>query len=89
MKLRVSFILFFRVIFTEKSISDIVLKSQGHLQGKKKVREGHGTMVRACGFEYCLVQDFQRNIMFIPSQSWNIVSMVCPWARHFNLKCFT
>ena len=50
MKLRVSFILFFRVIFTEKSISDIVLKSQGHLQGKTKVREGHGTMVRAWRF---------------------------------------
>ena len=24
-----------------------------------------------------------------PSQSWDIVSMLCPWARHFTLKCFT
>ena len=36
-----------------------------------------------------LVQKFQRNIMFIPSQSWDIVKMLCPWARHFTLKCFT
>ena len=26
-----------------------------------------------------LEQDFQRNIMFLPSQSWVIVSMLCPW----------
>ena len=25
----------------------------------------------------------------IPSQSWDIVSMSCLWARHFTLKCFT
>ena len=43
----------------------------------------------SCGFEYRLVRDFQRNIMFLPSQSWDIVRMVCPWARHFTLKCFT
>ena len=39
------------------------------------------------GFESRLVQDFQRNIMFLPSQSWDIVKMVCPWARHFT-NCF-
>ena len=27
-----------------------------------------------------LMQDFQRNIMFLPSQYWDIVSMLCPWA---------
>ena len=32
-----------------------------------------------------LVQDFQRNIMFLPSQYWDIVSMLCFWARHFTL----
>ena len=43
----------------------------------------------AVQFQIPLVQDFQRNIMFLPSQSWDIVKMVCPWARHFTLKCFT
>ena len=33
-------------------------------------REGHG--------ESGLVQDFQKKIMFLPSQSWDIVSMLCP-----------
>ena len=28
-------------------------------------------------------------IMFLYSQSWDIVKMVCLWARHFTLKCFT
>ena len=42
-----------------------------------------------CGFAFRLVQDFQRNIMFLPSQSWDIVKMECPWARYFTLKCFT
>ena len=32
---------------------------------------------------------FQRNIMFLPSQSRDIVNMLCLWARHFILKCFT
>ena len=27
--------------------------------------------------------------MFLPSQSWNIVLMLCPCARHFTLKCLT
>ena len=42
--------------------------------------------VAACraGFESRLVQDFQRNIMFLPSQYWDIVSMLCPWARHLT-----
>ena len=35
-----------------------------------------------CGFEPRWVQDFQRNFIFLPSQSWDIVSMLCPWARH-------
>ena len=36
------------------------------------------------------VQDFQRNILFLPSQHWEIVViMLCPWARHFTFKCFT
>ena len=30
-------------------------------------------------FRTRLVQDFQRNIMFLPSQSWYIVLMLCPW----------
>ena len=25
-------------------------------------------------------------IMFLPSQSWGIVSMLCPWARHRTLQ---
>ena len=37
-----------------------------------------------CGFESHLVQDFQRNIMFLPSQYWDIISMLCRWARHFT-----
>ena len=55
-------------------------------------REAHGAMVRAWRFadvESRLVQGFQRNIMFLPSQYWDIVSMLCPWARHSTLKCFT
>ena len=27
--------------------------------------------------------------MFLPSQYWDIVSVLCPWARHLTLKCFT
>ena len=27
--------------------------------------------------------------MFLPSQYWNIFSMLCPWARYFTLTCFT
>ena len=41
------------------------------------------------GFEPRLVQDFQRNIMLLPSQYWDIVSMLCPWARLFTLACRT
>ena len=32
---------------------------------------------------------FQRNIMFLASQYWDIISMMYPWARHFTLTCFT
>ena len=42
-----------------------------------------------CGFESRLGQNFQRHIVFLSSQSWDIVKMLCPWARHFTLKCFT
>ena len=35
-----------------------------------------------------LVQDFRRNIIFLPSQSWDIVSKLCHWARHSTLNCF-
>ena len=27
--------------------------------------------------------------MFLPSQYWDIVSMLCPWARYLTLKYFT
>ena len=46
-------------------------------------REGHGAAWRfdnvnlPRGFESGLVQDFQRQIMFLPSQSRDIVSMLC------------
>ena len=34
--------------------------------------------------------EFQRNIIvFLPSQYLNFVSMLCRWARHFTLTCFT
>ena len=62
-------------------------------------REGSGAMVRACSllqcrcllweFEPSLVQDIKRNIIFLPSQYWDIVSMLCPWARHFTPTCLT
>ena len=42
-----------------------------------------------CGFEVRLVQDFQIKIKYLPSQYWDIVSMLRPRARHFILKCFT
>ena len=42
-----------------------------------------------CDFKPRLMQDFQRDVMFLPSHSWDIVSMVCYWARHFTLKFFT
>ena len=42
-----------------------------------------------CGFESRLVRDFQRNILFLPSQYWHIVSMFCHWARHLTIKCLT
>ena len=46
-------------------------------------------VVFAALFLSCPYAFFQRNIMFLPSQSWDIVSMLCPWARHLTLKCFT
>ena len=48
------------------------------------VRAWRSADVAACRFESRLVQDFQRNIMFLPSQSWDIVKMLCPWAKHFT-----
>ena len=42
-----------------------------------------------CDFKPRLMQDIQRDVMFLPSHSWDIVSMVCYWARHFTLKFFT
>ena len=56
------------------------------------VREGHGAMVMSLPvvwFRIPLGAGFQRNIMFLPFQYWDIVSMMCHWARHFTLKCFT
>ena len=35
-----------------------------------------------CGFESRLVQDFQRNIMFLPSQYCAIASMLCSMRRN-------
>ena len=29
------------------------------------------------------------HVNFLPSQYWDIVSMLCPWLRHLTLKCFT
>ena len=40
-------------------------------------------------FRIPLGAGFQRNIMFLPFQYWDIVSMMCHWARHLTLKCFT
>ena len=48
---------------------------------------------RSClsrGFSCRLVPNFQRNIIFLPSQRWNIVfSMFCPGSRHFILMLLT
>ena len=41
-----------------------------------------------CGFKSRLVQDFQRNILFFPSQYWDIISLLCLRARYFTLTCF-
>ena len=41
-----------------------------------------------CGFESRLVQDFQKNIMFFPFQSWDIVSMLFV-SNTLHHKCFT
>ena len=30
---------------------------------------------------------YPRAPALLPSQSWDIVKMLCPWARHFTLKC--
>ena len=43
----------------------------------------------ACSASDRQVSNFQRNIMFLPFQSRDIVKMLCPWAWHFTLKCFT
>ena len=45
-----------------------------------------------CEFKNRLVQEFQRNIMFLPPppQRWDIFnSMLCPHVRHFTLTCST
>ena len=59
--------------------------------------EGHSAMVRAWRFAdvaACRAVSkpaWCRTVreMFLPSQSWDIVKMLYPWARHFTLKCFT
>ena len=57
--------------------------------------EGRGTMDRAWSFANVAVLNrawcriFPSNIMSLPSQSWDNISIMCPWARHFTLKCFT
>ena len=38
----------------------------------------------SCGFKPCLVQDFQTNIMFMPSQYWDIISILCHWTRRWG-----
>ena len=32
---------------------------------------------------------FSEKYMFLPFQWWDIVSMLCPWTRHFSLTYFT
>ena len=44
------------------------------------IPRNNGAMIR----EWSLVEDLQRNIMFPPYQYWDIVSMLCPWAKHFT-----
>ena len=39
-------------------------------------------------FRTRLVQDFGRNIMFLPSLYWDI-SMLCHWAMYLTPQCFT
>ena len=56
-------------------------------------RNGYSVALCQCrcllwGFEPRLVQDFQRNITFLPYY-WGILSMLCPWAKYFTLICFT
>ena len=52
-----------------------------------------------CGFESRLGQDFQRNVIFLPSQYWDNLSMSCPchclcavsnpaWGRIFREMSF-
>ena len=43
----------------------------------------------SCSFEPRLVRDFQKNTMFLLSQSWDIVSMLWSLVGHFTFKCFT
>ena len=40
-------------------------------------------------FRIPLGAGFSEKYHVSPSQSWDIVKMVCPWARHYTLKCFT
>ena len=56
----------------------------------------NGESTELCQFRYLpccvvfgLVHDIKRNVMFLPSQYRNINSMLCPWASHLTIKCFT
>ena len=51
---------------------------------------GHDAMVRECRFAVRFQTSLGAGyIMFLSSQSWDIVAMLCPWAKHFTLKWFT
>ena len=39
----------------------------------------------AVQFRIPLGAGFSENIMFLPSQSWDFVKMVCPWASNASL----
>ena len=43
----------------------------------------------AVPFQTPLGAGFSKKYHISPSQSWDIVSMLCPWETHFILKCFT
>ena len=79
------------VILTGQSISCIIFMTEGHLKGQKvhfKVKWAKLPFSTNKTRNMCNTL-FQRDIMFLPSQSWDIVRMLCPWTRHFILKYFT
>ena len=43
----------------------------------------------AMRFRISLGAGFSEKYHVSPSQYWDIVSMLCPWARHLTLTCFT